>query len=183
MPNSVIQGNFLFFLICYIQILAHRTYEMHAKQALYAYSRHDLVKDMLNLPDFFPLLWTFLTPFKIVTRAVLRGLLQAIAACLVHVPTHHGKGNTTALFCFLACLQRVGISSGVLYLPVQFLLCHHPEPQGSCLHENCGLWRKVYGGMFLYFWFVQLSWTHKEAKMPWNLFLKLSLSCCSVLLY
>lgn len=47
-------GRLPFFPIYYIQTLAHRTCEMHAKQALYAYSRHDLVKvkDVLNLPDF-----------------------------------------------------------------------------------------------------------------------------------
>lgn len=31
------------------------------------------------------------------------------------MPAHHGKGNATALFCSLVCLQRVGISSGHLY--------------------------------------------------------------------
>lgn len=55
------------------------------------------------------------------------GVLQAIAARLMPVPVHHGRANTTALFCSLVCLQRVGIFSGGLYLSVQFLLCHHPE--------------------------------------------------------
>lgn len=144
-------GKFPFSPICYIQALAHRMCEMHAKQALYAYSRHDLVKDMLNLSDFL-IAMNFPGSFQDCHQSSSQGS----AACLVHVPTHHGKENATALFSSLACLQRVGISSGGLYLPVRFLLCHHPEPQCSCLHENCGLWKNVYEMMFLHFWFIQL---------------------------
>lgn len=81
---------------------------------------------MLNLPDF-PIDMNFPGSFQDCHQCSSKGVLQAIAACLMHMPAHHRSGNAATLFCSLICLQKVGISGGRLYLSVQFLLCHHPE--------------------------------------------------------
>lgn len=100
-----------------------------------------------SLPDL-SIAVTFPASFPQTHESSSAGVLQAVAACVMNVLAHHGEGNATGLCCSLVCFPRVGISSGGLSLPVQFLLYHHAElwcPVSSC-EEICRFWRNLYGG-------------------------------------
>lgn len=101
-PNCYLQG-LTFFPVCYIQTLAYRTCKMHTKQALHAHCKHVEVKGTQK-PTRCPHCYDLSCLLSSVsTEQLCQGVLQAVAACLVNVPAHHGKGNATGLCCSLVC--------------------------------------------------------------------------------